>query len=150
MALHSTYRQVVLPALLASMAPGSWAWAADSLPRRLYRVTTETGMPHLEENLRYLVTHETLCLAHEELFVAFPVLQQTSLEGCKLGHEQRHDEVISYVLVCTGHPTTGKAQWKLGEYRITGTLEVKLGGKNMTFHQRVTAVPVGECSPGAR
>lgn len=107
-------------------------------------------MPHLEENLRYLVTHETLCLAHEELLVAFPVLHETSLAGCRLDPEQRHGEVISYVLVCPRQATTGKAQWQLDERRFTGTLEVKLGGKNMTFHQRVTAVPLGECSPDTK
>jgi hypothetical protein len=29
---------------------------------------------------------------------------------------------------------------------MVGTLNVKLGGKNMTFFQRLTAKPVGRCS----
>ena len=38
----------------------------------------------------------------------------------------------------------------VGEHVIVGTLNVKLGGKNMTFFQRVTARPLGQCphSPG--
>jgi hypothetical protein len=103
-------------------------------------------MPHLEENLRYSTTHETRCLAHQELAAAFPVLKQESLKGCRLDAEKRRDDVISYLLICEeGQGTTGEAVWQLAKHRITGTLHVKLGGKNMTFYQRVTAIPVGPC-----
>src|SRR5690606_8973937 len=43
--------------------------------------------------------------------------------------------------------TTGTARWQLGERIIRGTLDVKLGGKNMTLYQRVTGTPVGDCPP---
>jgi hypothetical protein len=120
--------------------------ASDSTPARLYEVITETGMPHLEENLRYAVTRENRCLTDEELASAFPILKSASLADCKLRRAGPHSDDASYLLVCDGgHGTTGSASWHVGEQSIVGTLNVKLGGKNMTFFQRVTANPMGRC-----
>jgi hypothetical protein len=120
--------------------------ASETTPARLYEVITETGMPHLEENLRYATTRENRCLTDEELASAFPILKSASLADCKLRREGPHDDGVSYRLVCDGrHGTTGSASWRVGEPLIVGTLNVKLGGKNMTFFQRVTAKPLGQC-----
>lgn len=129
-----------------TLAVASVALASETFTPRLYHLTTETGMPHLEENLRYSITHETRCLAREQLATVFPVLEHASLKGCRLNEEPGQEGQLSYALICEGgHGTTGHATWELGSNRLTGTLNVKLGGKNMTFYQRVTAVPVGEC-----
>jgi hypothetical protein len=121
------------------------------MPAGLYEVITQTGMPHLEENLRYAVTRENRCVTGEELASAFPILKSVSLADCKLSDESRHGEVVSYSLVCSGgHGTTGSAHWRVGERLIVGTLNVKLGGKNMTFFQRVTAKPLGQCASPAQ
>jgi hypothetical protein len=123
------------------------ALAVESMPARLYEVTIETGMPHLEENLRYTITKQRQCLAHRGLSSAFPILSHPALQGCRLEQESRDGATISYLLVCEGgHGTTGDAVWTLGERQIRGTLNVKLGGKNMTFYQRVTAKAVGKCT----
>jgi hypothetical protein len=120
--------------------------ASETTPARLYEVITETGMPHLEENLRYATTRENRCLTDEELASAFPILKSASLADCKLRREGRQGDAVSYLLVCDGgHGTTGSANWRVGEPLIVGTLNVKLGGKNMTFFQRVTAKPLGQC-----
>ncbi len=120
--------------------------ASETTPARLYEVITETGMPHLEENLRYATTRENRCLTDEELASAFPILKSASLADCKLRREGPHGDVVSYRLVCDGgHGTTGSASWRVGAQLIVGTLNVKLGGKNMTFFQRVTAKPLGQC-----
>jgi hypothetical protein len=120
--------------------------ASESSPARLYEVITQTGMPHLEENLRYAVTRENRCLTGEELASAFPILKSASLADCKLRHEGRRGDSVSYRLVCDGgHGTTGGASWRIGEQVSVGTLNVKLGGKNMTLFQRVTAKPLGQC-----
>ena len=123
----------------------------ETMPAGLYEVITETGMPHLEENLRYATTRENRCLEGEDLASAFPILRHASLADCKLQHESWNGDVFSYLLVCDGgHGTSGSASWRIGEHVIVGTLDVKLGGKNMTFFQRVTARPMGQCphSPG--
>lgn len=112
----------------------------------LYDVTVETGMPHLEENLRYAVTRTERCLTRKDLDSAFPILQHSSLAGCKLRERSHDEDTIIYDLVCDSSAgTTGTATWRIDEKIIRGTLEVKLGGKNMTFFQRVTATIIGEC-----
>jgi hypothetical protein len=123
--------------------------ASEPMPPRLYEITTETGMPNLEESLRYATTRERRCIIHQELATAFPILNHPALKGCRLDEESRHDDVVSYLLVCDGgHGTTGAALWRLSGYQVRGTLNVKLGGKNMTFYQRVTARVLGACRPG--
>ncbi|MBS0421813.1 MAG: DUF3617 family protein [Proteobacteria bacterium] len=126
------------------------ALMSTDMPAHLYEVTTETGMPHLEENLRYTTTREKVCLTHQSLTTAFPVLNYPALQGCRLQDELRQADIVSYTLVCAGgHGTTGQAVWHMEAKRITGTLNIKLGGKNMTFYQRVTAVSLGECPAGS-
>ena len=108
-------------------------------------------MSNLEENLRYAITHEKRCLSQQELTSAFPALSHESLRECKLDKESRHEDTVSYLLICEGgHGTTGAAQLYLGAGQIRGTLDVKLGGKNMTFYQRITVKSLGECVSEAK
>ena len=105
-------------------------------------------MPHLEESLRYATTRERRCLRGDELASIFPILQHPSLEGCKLGGERRRGGTIRYRLVCASpQVASGAARLDEGPGRIAGTLEIKMGGKNMTFAQRVEAVRQGACEP---
>jgi len=128
--------------LISSVLIASTACGAE-----LYEVVTETTMPHLEENLRYATTREQRCLEETELWTAFPVLQYSALKDCRLDPESRREDAVSYALVCEGgHGTTGRATWRIERTQSVGTLNVKLGGKNMTFYQRVTAKPLGACS----
>jgi hypothetical protein len=132
----------LLPVVVMAPVGGS-----DAARPQLYELTTETSMPHLEENLRYANTTRRQCLALSQLTTAFPILRHPALEGCKLENELHQSQSLSYQLVCTGrHGTTGAAIWHFDEHRIRGTLDVKLGGKNMTFFQRITAIPLGKCS----
>lgn len=138
---------IVRAQLLVGILAAVSTCAADTTTARLYEVVTETGMPHLEENLRYAVTRENRCLTDQDLVSAFPILKHPSLADCKLQHERRDAPVDSYLLVCQGsHGTTGNADWRVSEQLRVGQLNVKLGGKNMTFFQRVTAKPLGQCS----
>ncbi|HEY0940113.1 MAG TPA: hypothetical protein VGE08_08460 [Steroidobacter sp.] len=124
------------------------AASAASNPARLYEITIETGMPHLEENLRYAITRSRQFLARNDLGSAFPILDHPSLAGCKLREQQHAEDMLLYVLVCEGSAeTTGTARWQLGERVIRGTLDVKLGGKNMTLYQRVTGTLIDGCPP---
>jgi hypothetical protein len=128
-------------ALIAMSA--SIACAAASAAPRLYEMATETGMPHLDENLRYAVVRERRCLDTADLSRVFWMLDDVSLQDCRLAkHGETH-----YTLQCTaGHGTTGHARWQLDDAdALRGTLNVRLGGKNMTFWQRVTARAVGRC-----
>ena len=133
--------------LIASVSSHSSSQAAQAMPPRLYEMVTQTTMPHLEENLRYSTTREQRCLRQEELWTAFPVLHHPALMDCRLDQPGRQQDALSYALICEGgHGTTGHATWQLGRKQSIGTLYVKLGGKNMTFHQTITATLLGECS----
>jgi hypothetical protein len=109
---------------------------------RLYEVVTETDMPHLEENLRYAVRREQQCLDRDDLSTAFWMLGHVSLQDCHLLKAAEDADSATYRLRCDGgHGTTGEARWQFESGRMTGTLRVRLGGKNMTFYQRITATP---------
>lgn len=129
--------------LLVSAAP---AQHGGLMARKLYEVVIETGMPHLEENLRYAETRQERCLSEADLSRVFPILEHPSLVGCELRKETTQGDTIRFELACEGsHGTTGNASWRISEHALHGTLRVKLGGKNMTLFQRVTAKPVGQC-----
>jgi len=120
--------------------------SAATVPLRLYEIVTETGMPHLEENLRYAVTRQQRCLDDRDLATAFPLLHHPSLADCSLQPSGSESDSMSYALVCTGqHGTTGGATWEITPQLIHGMLQVRMGGKNMKFYQRITARPMGDC-----
>ncbi len=113
----------------------------------LYNVAVQTSMPHLEENLRYTKTTWTTCLTRSALLVAFPALRENAFNECRLAKQDSSENEASYRLVCPlSSGTTGIAKWRFDASHLAGSLEVKLGGKNMTFHQRVTAKRVGACT----
>lgn len=126
---------------LAALAPYGSASAQEPRPR-LYEVVTETDMPHLEENLRYAIRREQHCLDRHDLSAAFWMLGHASLQDCRLVKAAEDAGSATYRLQCEGgHGTTGDARWQFEADRMTGTLRVRLGGKNMTFYQRITAKP---------
>jgi hypothetical protein len=119
--------------------------ARDEESPNWFEITTETGMPNLENNLRYLTTHEKRCLTRAELHRFFPVLDHPALAGCHLGVAVLREVSVVYPLVCEAHQTTGQAIWETNLQQSVGTLNIKLGGKNMTFFQRITASDRGGC-----
>jgi hypothetical protein len=134
------------PAVHRSASAAPAVEVSDLDVARLFAVTVETGMPHLEENLRYTTTHENRCLARADLSTVFPVLAHPILAGCRLSDDGPNDGGMAYHLVCqNGHGTTGHARWTMSAGTLRGRFDVKLGGKNMTFSQTVTAVTIGSC-----
>ena len=122
------------------------AAASDAPAAGLYDITVETSMPHLEENLRYTVEREQRCLTREQVFTIFPVLRHAALADCRLGDERRLNGISTWTLMCTGgHGTTGHATWRLDTTHLAGQLDVKLGGKNMTFYQRAMLKRLRDC-----
>jgi hypothetical protein len=122
--------------------------AAQPYAPRLYETTVETGLPHLEENLRYATTRSTMCLGRQELATAFPILRHEALKGCRLDQERQSDDLIVFALHCEGgSSTSGAALWQFDDRGIRGTLDVKLGGKNMTLYQRMSGRAIGACTP---
>lgn len=133
--------------LLATLSPLAFGDAAgNEVPTvppskpRLYEVTTETGMPHLEESLRYAVVRQRRCMDPGDLARAFWMLDDVSLQDCRLEKTAQEPGGARYDLRCDGgHGTTGSAHWQIEPQELRGSLDVRLGGKNMTFYQRVVA-----------
>lgn len=127
-----------------ALAAAAIATTAAPAAPRLYEMSTQTGMPHLDDNLRYAIVRERRCLDTADLSRAFWIVGHESLQGCRL--DKTDDSGTDYRLVCDGTTgASGDATWEFEPQRITGTLRVRLGGKNMTFWQRIDARPVGAC-----
>ncbi len=139
--LRSTRAHLGLLALLAGSAT-----AQTGASHRLYEMSTQTGMPHLETNLRYAVVTEQRCLNPQDLPGVFWMLGDVSLQDCKLAKVLDEPARAVYALQCSGgHGTSGEARWEFAPSLLSGVLDVRLGGKNMTFYQRIIARLVGDC-----
>lgn len=130
----------LLPVLF--LTPGA---SADNLPAAgLYELETYTLMPHLDE-MRRITKTEQRCVGDGDAHSLFPVMRQTAFSGCAL--LARASDEGEYDLRCqTELVATGLAVLSHESGVITGTLAVKMGGKNMTFSQRTTARFVGPCT----
>ncbi|WP_280151424.1 hypothetical protein [Piscinibacter sp. XHJ-5] len=103
-------------------------------------------MPHLDENLRYATVTVTRCIDPRDLSREFWMLHDVSLQGCRLVKSFESQDAATYALQCDGgRATTGDAQWQFAPEKLVGMLHVRLGGKNMTFYQRIVATPIGSC-----
>ena len=146
-------RRVLMAWLCLSGCNAALAQPAETTAgaMQLYDVTIETSMPHLDEALRYATRREQRCVDLSDLAGAFPVLKDVALQDCRLAPREQQVDGATYALECTaGHGTSGEARWTFDERRIAGTLSVKLGGKNMTFSQRISGLLVGACPQTGR
>lgn len=126
---------LVLAALLAR--PALADPPATLLPAGEYALAAQMQMPHLEE-MRRTVERHTRCLGDEDLHGFFPVMAQPALRGCAFGFPQERADGRRYVLVCqSARVATGTAELTRTRAGLVGELRIKMGGKNMTFAQRV-------------
>lgn len=133
------------PLLVACLVTTTWA-DEEMIRPGVYEITAQLVMPHLEENLRSTATTERQCLPREDLSAVFSVLRHPSLAGCDLGDRDQRGDAVHYRLRCENPQTaSGLARLDAGRDRIVGVLEVKMGGKNMTFFQRIEGTRKGEC-----
>jgi len=137
---------LALPLTLGITALAS---AAESptfeVPAGNYTVTAQMIMPHLDE-MRRISTTEQRCIIDQGPIGLFPVMDQPALRGCNLGFGRFDGTAVTYLLVCqTARVATGTATLHETPSGIAGTVDVKMGGKNMTFSQRIAAVHKGDC-----
>ncbi len=118
-----------------------------TLPAGEYAIRSNMLMPHLDA-MRRIVAEESRCLTEDDSRALFPVMRQPALHGCTFGFGASQGEAFQYVLVCqTARVATGTSELTHQGSTIVGNLVVKMGGKNMTFAQRVEAVRTGDCPP---
>ena len=113
----------------------------------LYELTAQTVMPHLEEALRYATTSSRRCLGTQEASALFPLLRHEAFAGCSLVREASSDAEAHFSLRCDNpQAATGAAHFTLQSSAFHAVLYVKMGGKNMTLSQRLTAPRLGACA----
>jgi len=113
----------------------------------VYAVTTETSLPNLNESLRYATTTTNQCLHEQEASSLFPILSQVSFVGCNLVGNQSDTEHSDFDLVCNNsQAATGTARFIISASTFRASLDVKMGGKNMKFSQRISARRIGPCN----
>ncbi len=134
--------RTALLAFVVTLLAGPAA-AQTLLPAGEYALAAQMQMPHLEE-MRRVVDHRTRCLDTDDLPGLFPVMAQPALRGCSFGFPQARDDGRRYVLICrSARVATGTADFVRTRAGLIGTLRIKMGGKNMTFAQRVEARRLG-------
>jgi hypothetical protein len=122
--------------LLVSSPPAA---AAGARPGR-YLLDAKT-----EDALRYADTREEICLRGDSATALFPILRHQAFAGCTLAPSA--GDPTRPRLVCDNpQAASGAAQLTIDANRITGVLEIKMGGKNMTLSQRIDARRLGDCT----
>jgi len=116
------------------------------VPVGRYEVKAETLLPNLQNNLRYTTTFKKQCLHKQDAATLFPILKQVSFVGCQLLASSNTSDVGKFLLVCDNPQAAGgNAQFEIEEKFFNAVLNVKMGGKNMKFSQRVTGNRLSDC-----
>lgn len=137
-------RHTLLTAFFAAVALTPAQATNPRLVAGLYALESYTVMPHLDE-MRRITKTEQRCIGNGDVTGLFPVMRQTAFRGCAL--LPRASDEGEYELSCqTELVATGRAVLYDEAGGLSGTLAVKMGGKNMTFSQHTTARFVGACA----
>ena len=145
-ALAVTLVQLAISMLGAVAIPARAAAAGFEIAPGRYDITAQVVMPHMDE-MRRKLTSEQRCLGADNPVALFPVMRQPALRGCALDYPVAEADTWQYILVCeSARVATGTARFNRSRDRIIGMLDVKMGGKNMTFSQRIEAVLHGDCT----
>jgi hypothetical protein len=139
-------RGIGIGAAVAGLLCGASLAAPVSVPSGLYAVTAETLLPHLEENLRYATTVTRRCLGTQDATTLFPLLAHEAFAGCTLAPEPGTADETRFTLRCHNpEAATGAARFTFGDREFRALLDIKMGAKNMTLSQRITAPRLGPC-----
>jgi Protein of unknown function (DUF3617) len=139
--------RIILLTTIALLGTAAWTPSEAAPVPGIYEIETQLLMPNLEENLRYADTQVRRCIRGNTAPDFFPVLQYASLNGCTLTAGKRREDTVNYPLVCRGFSgTTGAAWLQTQGDHVEGTLDIKMGGKNMTFSQHIEATRQGKCN----
>lgn len=147
--MHSArlVRPRLVPGLLAAMSLSGHAATPVAVPPGEYDLTTQTVLPHLEEALRYATTRARRCLPEPDPTSMFPLLGHQAFTGCTLVPNANIADGMHFALRCKNpEAASGSAVFDVDADYLSATLELKMGGKNMTLSQRLHGPRVGPCS----
>jgi len=115
-----------------------------TIPTGMYEIKAETLLPNLREHLRHTITNSKQCLDTPDAFSLFPILGEVSFTDCDL--VASGSGVGKYSLTCkNSQAASGDALFNISNGKFSAVLNIKMGGKNMKFSQKITAIRLGEC-----
>jgi hypothetical protein len=110
-----------------------------------YSVASQIVMPHLDAMRREVETSRR-CLSGATPRELFSVFDQPALRGCDFAYPRATAQGVEYVLRCqSALVATGTLSLQRAGPDTVGLAAIKMGGKNMTFTQRVVARRLGAC-----
>ena len=135
--------QISLVSLLVSQLANS---EPVEVPPGRYEVKAQTLLPNLHNSLRYTDTQKTQCLDNQDASSLFPILDHVSFVGCTLVSRHTSTDQKRFALVCKNpQAATGEALFSISANTFNAVLNVKMGGKNMKFSQRITGHRLSAC-----
>jgi len=109
-------------------------------------VASQIILPHLDAMRREVETSQR-CVTGPTPRELFSVFDQPALRGCDFAFPRATTQAVEYVLRCqSARVATGTLTLQRAGEDTVGVAAIKMGGKNMTFTQRVVARRVGACA----
>jgi hypothetical protein len=136
----------VLVVLSLFVAHAGLADARVELTPGLYEVEGEVVLPNTSNiasrtTVRHCVTAADLATGR-----AFFVLSDNPIRACALYDFEAHKEQVRYRIACSGpNAANALAEFALQQTHDPGTIQMQMGGKNMTMFETQHAVRVAEC-----
>ncbi len=133
--LLSLYVTTTLNSYATAMQPG------------LYEIQIETNMPNMY-NQEWEPTHVKECLTESDIKSgrAYRGPRGTQYSNCELLDYKNLNNKITYHSVCPGpNAPSGHGTFAYTDNMFKGTVNMQMGGKNMTMVQKYTARRVADC-----
>ena len=138
--------RITRASLVAALAATGSVAADPFLAPGLYRVEVRIALPHVQDAAAPFVVTRCVSPTDLESGEAFSLLSKNPLRNCDLLDYQVTDGTASYRIACPG-PNKGSAvavfQTKATTFR--GSIEMNMGGKNMTMSETQAGMRIGNC-----
>jgi len=126
---------------------GSGSEAADSLPvPGLYRVEVRISLPNVQDTAAPMLLTRCVGPADLQSGRAFFVMSENPLKSCDLLDYEVTAGTAVYRIACPG-PNRGSAVgvFDTAATSYRGTIQMNMGGKNMTMSETQAATRIGDC-----
>jgi hypothetical protein len=132
--------------VLAVLAATASVAADPLLAPGLYRVEVRIALPNVQDAAAPFVVTRCVSPADLESGEAFSILSKNPLRNCDLLNYQVTDGAVSYRIACPG-PNKGSAVavFKTTATTYRGSIQMNMGGKNMTMSETQAGTRMGNC-----
>ncbi len=143
-------RHVAAVAISALLTIQSAALAADqaTLAAGEYEVTVRLALPNVEDT-RVSKTVRNCITANGSGSRGLGVLGDNNpLSACPVRNVRGQQKELRFDIVCPGsNAAIGMARFTLAPTGFEGSIDIKMGGKNMTMSERQVGRRIGDCTP---